>query len=65
MIRMSFLFLTLVLASACARCYDCEKQIYIEVNDQLVPTDAYYEEEACGAKERNNWVDQGYTCYAQ
>tara|TARA_Y100000815_G_C13136068_1_gene422437 strand:- start:58 stop:276 length:219 start_codon:yes stop_codon:yes gene_type:complete len=52
--------------TGCKKCYDCEKQIYIENKEgEKVATDAYYEEEACSKKDKENYEDDGYTCTAQ
>jgi hypothetical protein len=47
---------------SCGKCYECSYQVVVEIDDQPVETEATYKEEACSVRERNDWIDQGYTC---
>ena len=59
------LVLTLTLFS-CKKCFDCKKRIIIENEEgELVPTDGFYEEEACAENDKNNLQEDGFICTAQ
>lgn len=52
----------LVSTASCKKCYNCSKRIVIEVDGQLVETDEFYMEEACGQDEKGALEDDGFGC---
>ena len=59
-----FSALAMLSMTSCKKCFNCTKQIIIEVDNRPVETDSYYSQDICGKDEREKVEADGYTCIA-
>jgi hypothetical protein len=55
-------FLLIGSASSCKKCYNCRKKIVVEIDNQMVETDEYYEEDVCTSDEKDDLESDGFRC---